>query len=429
MFERLSNLTRELQNTNSINEKKEILTKYNGLKKILNYVYDPYKKYGVTSKQIKKRNDLINKDLYFEEFEIYSLLDDLYKRQLTGYDAIKAIRGFIYYNNKYEDLIYAILDKDLKTRTGTSIINKVYPNLIPEFKIALAKKYEDNIKRVDFKKDNWYASRKLDGVRVITRIENGKITFYSRAGNEFTTLEVVRSELKRLKVSDGVIDGELCITDENGNEDFTSVVSQIKRKDETIKTPKYKIFDHLTLKEFDSGKSARKLSHRLVYDRLPVHGSSFIDYVSMHSIKNLNHLNELITEANDNKWEGLMIRKNVGYVGKRTNDLLKIKKFHDDEYIVKNVEIGPFRLINKETGLETTEQILTNVIIEHKGHNVSVGSGFSVNERRMFANNPALIIGKEITVQYFEESTNRDGGISLRFPTVKKVWLEKNRNI
>jgi hypothetical protein len=32
------------------------------------------------------------------------------------------------------------------------------------------------------------------------------------------------------------------------------------------------------------------------------------------------------------------------------------------------------------------------------------------------------IVGKTITVQYFEETNNQDGGISLRFPTVKHIY-------
>ena len=35
------------------------------------------------------------------------------------------------------------------------------------------------------------------------------------------------------------------------------------------------------------------------------------------------------------------------------------------------------------------------------------------------------IVGKTITVQYFEETKNQEGGISLRFPTVKIVHGEK----
>jgi len=40
-----------------------------------------------------------------------------------------------------------------------------------------------------------------------------------------------------------------------------------------------------------------------------------------------------------------------------------------------------------------------------------------------------LIVGKEITVQYFEESSNKDSELSLRFPTIKKIWLDGRRNI
>jgi len=158
-------------------------------------------------------------------------------------------------------------------------------------------------------------------------------------------------------------------------------------------------------------------------------GSTILTYVKLIKIDDTEHLNKLITEAQSNGWEGNMIRKDVGYEGKRSNDLLKIKKFHDDEYVVKSVEVGPFRLIDKSTKLETTEEVLTNVIIEHKGYDVSVGSGFSVEERRLFSENPDLIVGKEITVQYFEESSNKDSELSLRFPTIKKIWLDGRRNI
>ena len=425
-FDRLNELVIELQTTNSLNDKKEILSSYSDMTKILEYVYNPYKKYGVTSKLLKKRQDL---GVTNTHTNIFNLLDDLYLRKLTGHDAIKSINGFISDNKEWDTLLYCIIDKDLKTRTGVSIINKVYPELIPEFKVVLAKKYEDYFKKIDFKKDDWYGSRKLDGVRVITRIENGDVTFYSRAGNEFTTLNNVRKEIERVGIQNGVFDGELCIIDENGNEDFTSAVSQIKRKDETISNPRYKIFDSLSLSEFDLGESNRILSERMGNGRPALKGSTILTYVKLIKIDDTEHLNKLITEAQSSGWEGNMIRKDVGYEGKRSNDLLKIKKFHDDEYVVKSVEVGPFRLIDKSTKLETTEEVLTNVIIEHKGYDVSVGSGFSVEERRLFSENPDLIVGKEITVQYFEESSNKDSELSLRFPTIKKIWLDGRRNI
>lgn len=93
---------------------------------------------------------------------------------------------------------------------------------------------------------------------------------------------------------------------------------------------------------------------------------------------------------------------------------------------VKDIETGPFRVVT-EAG-EKTIQTLSAVVIEHKGFDVRVGSWFSIADRELFYNNPLLIKGKTITVQYFEETKNQDGGISLRFPTYKGLQGVK-RNV
>jgi hypothetical protein len=48
--------------------------------------------------------------------------------------------------------------------------------------------------------------------------------------------------------------------------------------------------------------------------------------------------------------------------------------------------------------------VLTSVTVVHRGNRVGVGSGFTAEERIRFAKDPSLIIGKTITVKYFEES-------------------------
>jgi DNA ligase-1 len=58
-------------------------------------------------------------------------------------------------------------------------------------------------------------------------------------------------------------------------------------------------------------------------------------------------------------------------------------------------------------------------MINHNDNIVRVGSGFTIDQRQEFYKNPKKILGKTITVQYFEETKNQDGGISLRFPTFK----------
>ena len=99
---------------------------------------------------------------------------------------------------------------------------------------------------------------------------------------------------------------------------------------------------------------------------------------------------------------------------------MKVKKFYDAEYTVIDIEHDLNRVI--VDGKEVEEMMMSNVVIEHKGNRVSVGSGFSHEQRRMYNTNPDMIMGKTINVQYFEETTNQNGTNSLRFPTVKAVY-------
>ena len=85
--------------------------------------------------------------------------------------------------------------------------------------------------------------------------------------------------------------------------------------------------------------------------------------------------------------------------------------------------MGPFRYVCN--GQEREEEMLSCVTIEHKGHEVRVGSGWSIEQRRAFHKDPGEILGRTILVQYFEETRNQDGGISLRFPTFKYLYGEE----
>jgi len=53
---------------------------------------------------------------------------------------------------------------------------------------------------------------------------------------------------------------------------------------------------------------------------------------------------------------------------------------------------------------------------------VAVGSGFSKEEREYYYANPNELLGKIVTVQYFEETENQMGGLSLRFPVIKHIY-------
>ena len=419
-------MVRDLRATSSTIDKQGIIEDYcnhnseaaSFAKKILLYTYHPLWQYNVTSDNLKKKNSLRGKS--YKNF--FGLLDDLKSRKITGHDAIGAVHTFIdsqSNKNNIEELIHCIIDKDLKTRAGDKIINKAIPDHIPEFSVALADKYEPKL--VDWKED-WYVSRKIDGARCIAIVdENGDASFFSRTGKPFDTLDIVAGGIKALGITNVVFDGELCLVDDDGNEDFQGVMKELRKKDHTIPNPSYKIFDMVTTDEFYSKKGSKNRPYSIRYANLCAimqpNECPCLTVLEQEVIKNDDHFNEWIAKSTKEKWEGLMLRADEPYKGKRSKDLLKYKSFFDDEYQVVNAEMGPFRYVKDNAEFEET--MLSCVMINHKGYTVRVGSGFSIEQRQEFYKNPEKILGKIITVQYFEETKNQDGGISLRFPTFK----------
>lgn len=409
--------------TNSNSDKLAVIEKYANqpdVLKVLQYTYDTFKQYGVTSANCKKRADLI---LPFTPYSnIFDLLDALANRDLTGHDAIETVNGFVEENKAYADLIWNIIDRNLKTRSTVSMINKAIPGLIPTFDVALAKAYDEKTQKKVKWEDGWFVSRKLDGVRCVTIIDMfGEVKFFSRQGKEFLTLDNLKKDIKALGLTNTVLDGEVCIVDENGNEDFAGIIKEIKRKDHTIEKPFYWMFDMLDLEDFNDKTSQDTFSMRISKLLNLTHEKHNELIGVLYQERCTDHIfSEMMAKSKANGWEGLMLRKDTQYKGKRSDDILKVKQMFDDEYVVVDLENDYHRVI--VGGQEVEEMMLKNVIIEHKGNRVQVGSGFSHEQRRHYFENPDEILGKQITVQYFEETTNKNGTHSLRFPVIKAVY-------
>jgi|TARA_R110002096_G_scaffold143952_2_gene300439 DNA ligase-1 len=418
-MEELEKFIEEMRSTSSATDKIAIIKRSSAfIHKILEATYNPYKQYHITSKTCKKNNGLFK---YNTHTEVFTLLDDLTNRVYTGHNAIAQVNGFKMAVDG-GGLVYKIIDKDLDIRVGASIINKAIPGLIPTFKVALAQNYEG---KCDWN-DRWWVSRKLDGVRCLAITdEEGKCKLYSRMGKEFTTLDKVKEAIEATGIINSVFDGEICLVDEEGNEDFQGVMKQLRRKNHQIENPAFMIFDMLFKPEFEAEKSERKLYSRLIILKQWLRGrfidESILRFTHQTLITDQDHFEYWNTIENKDSWEGLMLRKDVGYEGKRTKNLVKVKSFHDAEYEVLGWDIDQHEVVREGKSVSMT--MLAQVWIEHKGHIVKVGSGFTQEQRLEYMD--GSIVGKTITVQYFEETKNDRGGISLRFPTVKIVHGDK----
>ena len=432
-FKQILSILDELKHNSSNKKKQEILNRYKdvpGLKEVYLYAYNKNWTYGITVAQLIEG---------YTEFvpkynTIFELLNDLKSRKLTGAAAIDACNTMAYYiaDKDRGNILYRILDRDLGDGVGAKTAEKIWPGLFGQnFSVALADKLTDKTrKKVDFTSGEWAASRKLDGVRCICIKENGKVNFYARSGKEFFTLDVLKKDIENLPYDNFVLDGECCIVDNNGDEDFIKIVSEIKRKNWTIENPRYMVFDCLDLDEFWSGTGTRKFWERQAREQLQYISSYAVDYpefhawvLDQHPIYSEQQFNDLVEVAANNGWEGLMLRKDVSYEGKRTQNMLKCKQFQDAEYEIVDVELGPMKWT--ENGQQVERICVSNFTIIHKGSRVSVGSGLSKEQRVYFAEHPDELKGRTATIKYFQESRNADGGYSLRFPTLKALFDAK----
>lgn len=416
-----------LVSTNATSDKQEILkTVSDEYKKVLFYTYHPLWKYNVSSDAVlKRRNDGYTPLLRHKPKDLFDMLEKLRDRVVTGYDALDMVITFIVAEG-HQDLILKILDKDLQIRAGVKLINKAIPELIPEFSVALADKFEAE-KAPDFSKETWFWSRKLDGVRCIIKIEAGKASAWTRNGQPILTIQALLDDVEALAaqadLKNFVIDGELCHIDKNGNENFQEMMKLVRKKDFQIERPILKPFDMIDLNDFEKLASKTRLFERLVNLNNLVGGGSPANLISPVKMQKVNNLEELLAEqekASTAGWEGLMIRKDAPYKGKRSKDLLKLKKFDDAEFKVVDIEMG---LIDDGQGRKIDAMVAVTVELEDKyGKDlVKVGSGFSRVERLHLLNNPNDILGKIITVKFFERTVDRDGKNSLRFPTFKGI--------
>lgn len=151
-----------------------------------------------------------------------------------------------------------------------------------------------------------------------------------------------------------------------------------------------------------------------------------VKVLKQERVMSQDDLNRWVAIAKENGWEGCMLRKDVPYKRGRSKDLLKIKGMQDAEYEVVGVETG--KATYNEGGHKEFD-VVSALIIEHKGNEVRVGSGLSKEQRLRWFNHPEEIIGKTITVQYFEETQDsKTKAYSLRFPVLKYVY-ENGRNV
>lgn len=383
------------------------------LKKVLWFVYNPYIVTGLSSKKINK---MVNTQIKYAPAETIEEVFEYLQEHNTGTDIdIAYVLEFI--QGKPDQEMYGqIFTKELKLGITSKTINKVFPNLIPEFNVMLAEKYWDRIEELEKTNPDIIITQKYDGVRCVAIHDKSGVKLFSRQGKSIEGLHDLEEQLLWLPF--GCFDGELLLNKDNipSKDLYRETVTVVNSKDQDKKNIVFNIFDTCEIKEFENGYCAapcierKKVIQELEEQMKP-------DWWKSVPILYYGKYDKDIVQQELNKQialehEGVMVNiANAPYEAKRTKNILKVKAMQDCD----------LKIIGFEEGTGKNKGTLGAIIVDYKGFEVRVGSGFTDQDREYFWANQNELLGRVITVQYFEETTNKkDNSLSLRFP----VYLE-----
>lgn len=168
-----------LSSNNSRNFKLEFLSDHKDtplLKEVINLALNPFILF-----YIKKIPKYTKNQYHITLGAAISMLELLSNRQITGNSAIEHLANILS-SVEPEDakVIERIINKDLKCGVSVATVNSIWKNLIPEYPIMLASKFDQKlIDRLTFPV---ICQEKADGARFNAVIENNQVTFYTRSG-------------------------------------------------------------------------------------------------------------------------------------------------------------------------------------------------------------------------------------------------------
>jgi DNA ligase-1 len=439
-----------LRETPGTLDKKNIIKENNSdlLELIFKDTYDTSVKYNVKKYEVWDKvlysRELFGPDLQYYHIDnnycvFHGALEELASGRLTGNAAVKRIGEVIgYYVPEERWILDGILQRNLKVGVSLDNYNDAVGKMaVQKYEVALADKFFDlkpDKQNEIVTSGKYLISRKLDGVRCTIHYnpQLNTLDFISRQGKKFWTLDnLIEPIIDVLQFVNEpvVLDGEVCIVDENGNENFLGLMSEVTRKNHTIAHPKFMWFDILTLDEFEGRKQSPDFGSRYnVMLDYYYHSSrpAEVQVLQQYRCESWYDFEDWTSLVKKNGWEGFMLRKDVPYKSGRSKDLLKVKKMQDAEYVVEDVVMG--KVSYNEGGVKEYDAA-SSLVINHKGNKVYVGSGLSKEQRLRWYEHPEEIIGKTITVQYFEETQDKKTGeYSLRFPILKVVY-ENGRDV
>lgn len=417
---------KEILQSNSRKYKQEILRKYKDdevVKRYLQIAFDPYKVYGISTKKLNKIVGGVPPTDIETVFDLFVYLEDHNTGTDKDINICQTVLNNVYtYSREAGSVLESLICKDLSIGCDAKTINKEIPGLIPTFNVQLANKYFDKPEKLEGK--TFALTTKIDGGRIIAIREIDGVSFYTRAGQRYEGLVDLEKEMMETFPAGTVLDGEITIFDNEGvpSKEAYKRAMKITRSDGEKHGLKMLVFDAMYLDEWRNQKCTHDWAERrALLEGLCFYGPQNRKYFELLPVlyrgSDTSMVFEYLDKALANNEEGVMINIcDAPYEFGRTWNLMKVKKMSTLDLEIIGFEEGTGRLAGT----------LGAILVRYKnGNTVKVGSGFSDKLRTEIWNSRDEWLGNICEIQYFEETTNADGGESLRFPVFKDYRPDK----
>jgi DNA ligase-1 len=415
----------KLQSITGANAKCEFIKAHRDdiyFKRFLYFALNPMLTYNISKKSTDKLMAEENFDgqklIFFNDiFECCEHLSRLRGMDDATLRQVKMLLNVKYPEKDERDLYIQLLSKKVRLGIAAKTINKIIPNLIPEWEVQQAY----TVEKYPLKEGTeFWLTQKLNGARAT--LYEGQLL--ARSGMPYKGLEHITDALSWLRVAGFVADGELTLKDKgdlSDNEAFR-VSTGILNSDNVNKTVIcYTIFDMIPVKDFDALKP--QVTYRYRRDILNQFAERIADTdgavkvlpVLYHGTDQ-SKIEELLEQMVREDKEGLMINTDAPYRRTRHKGILKVKRFYTMDLPIIRCEEGTGRLSGT----------LGAFVLKYKENEVKVGSGFTDEQREQFWNNRDDMEGLLCEVKYKEISQDKGTGLeSLQFPVFVGIRTDK----
>lgn len=416
----LTEIIHTLQSLRGTNEKTEFIKANAGndaFRSFLFYALNPLLTYKV-SEQTLTRTGGYDSGITLTATDIFSVCDMLSRRRAVDDATLYQVRSFLSMipDEDERGLYIKLLAKTIRLGVTAKTVNKIIPGLIPEWEVQQA--YP--IDKYPIHAGTWFSlTQKLNGVRA---------TYYkgqliARSGVPFTGLEHITNEFAYDAADEMVLDGELTLADKgtlSDNEAFRAATGIINSDSDDKTRICYTVFDIIPTDEFEQGTSKtgykdRRFALEAIQSEFR-EGSPVRILPVLYSGTDQSKIPELLDRMVREDKEGLMVNLDIPYKRKRHNGILKVKRFYTMDLPITSCEEGSGRLSG----------VLGAFVLDYKGNEVRVGSGFTDEQRVQYWEHREELAGILCEVKYKEISYDKNTGAeSLQFPVFVRLRTDK----